>query len=74
MGERRATLILIALVSSLIITLSNVEPVKAQESIVINSDGSIEGTDCIVYNGFNYTLTDNINGTIFVNRTYTIIE
>ena len=73
--EIRVTLILIALVSSLIITLPNVKSVRAQETIVINSDGSIQGTTGkILRDGDIYTLTDNFNGTITVKKNSTIID
>ena len=74
MGERKEILILIVIIGSLIITLPNINPVKAQETIIINSDGSIEGTNSIVYNGFNYTLTGNVSGKIMVQRNFTIID
>ena len=60
MGRISSTLILVALVSSLIITLPNIKPVKADGPIVIKSDGSFEGTDKIERDGDVYYLTDDI--------------
>jgi hypothetical protein len=54
------TFILILLLSSLLVGISNVESVKASETIYIRADGSVEGTDKIQRDGNVYTFIDDI--------------
>jgi len=59
MGDRRATLLLMILCVA-IFAFPNVDIVKAEETIYIREDGSVEGTDKILREGDIYTFTDNI--------------
>ena len=60
-GDKRAILILLLFLSSLIVSLPNVSIVKAQSTIYIRADGSIEGTDKIQQNGDVYTFLGNVS-------------
>jgi len=72
-GETRATVLLLTILCSLVVVFPNVEIVKA-ESIYIGSDGIVEGTDKIQQEGNIYTLTDNINGSILVEKDSIILD
>jgi parallel beta-helix repeat protein len=61
MGDRRAALILLLILCSVIVAFPNVEIVKAEETIYIRADGSVEGTDKIQRDGNVYTFSENIS-------------
>jgi len=67
-----STFILI-LVCFVWLPILNVEIVKAENTIYIRSDGSVEGTDNISRDGNVYTFTGNIFGSIFVEKDDVII-
>ena len=48
--------------------------VKAESTIYIRADGSVEGTDKIQRDGDVYTLTGDISGGITVQRNFTVID
>jgi len=56
--------------------LVNTQPVMSQSSgtIYIRSDGSVEGTDKIQRDGNVYTLTDNVDGSIVVEKDNIVID
>jgi parallel beta-helix repeat protein len=59
--KRSASLLfLLLLVFSVLVTVSQIAPVKAESKIYIRSDGSVEGTDKILREGDIYTFTDDI--------------
>ena len=61
MESKGIVLILLLIIGSMIVILSNIKPVKAENlAIVIKPDGSITGTDKIQRTGDFYYLTDNI--------------
>jgi len=75
MGDRRATLTLLLILCVLLVAFPNVEIVKAEGTIYIRSDGSVEGTDKITQlNGNIYTFTANIFGEIKVQRGNCVID
>ncbi len=74
MRERRAVLILVLFLSSLLFTLPNVRIVKAQSTIYIREDGSVEGTDKILRDGNVYTFTGDIYGPIVVEKDDVVID
>ena len=51
-----------------------VKPVVAEETIYIKSDGSVEGTDKIQRDGNVYTFTDDIFGSIVVERNNIVVD
>ena len=74
-GDRRAALILLLTLCSVLVTLPNIGIVKAESTIYIRADGSVEGTDKIQREGNVYTLTDNIiNQSIVVERFNIVID
>jgi hypothetical protein len=66
--------ILILLLCSLWLIIFNVENVKAQGTIYIRADGSIEGTDMIQRNGDIYTLIGNISDGIQVQKSNIVLN
>ncbi|MFC1487999.1 nitrous oxide reductase family maturation protein NosD [Thermoproteota archaeon] len=60
MGDKRAALILVLVLSLAVISLPQIRVVKAQNTIYIRSDGSVEGTDKIQREGNVYTLLGDI--------------
>lgn len=77
-GDRRAALILLLILCSVLIAFPNVGIVKAEGTIYIRADGSVEGTDKLQRNGNIYTLTDSIydvsGGSIIVERSNIILD
>jgi parallel beta-helix repeat protein len=69
-----ATLLLLLIFCSFLVAISNIEPVRASEAIYIRADGTVEGTDKIQRNGNIYTFTDNINGSIVVERDNLVVD
>jgi len=67
-------LILIVLLTGILTSIFNIQPVKAGGTIYIRADGSVEGTDKIQREGNVYTFTDNIfNQSTVVERSNIII-
>ena len=60
MGERRAVLIVVLVLCFAVVSIPQIVVVKAQGTIYIRADGSVEGTDKIQRNGNEYTFIDNI--------------
>ena len=73
--RKLSTFLLILLLCSVWVTILNIGVVKAQSTIYIRADGSVEGTDKIQRDGDIYTLTDNIvNQSMMVERDNTMID
>jgi parallel beta-helix repeat protein len=73
--KRPQTLASLALVFSLVlVSCIQIGGVKAQGTIYINEDGTIEGTDKIQRNENVYTLTDDINSTISVLKDDVVLD
>ena len=72
-ASKTASLVFLIVLS---LCLANAQPVKPQSSgtIYIRADGSVEGTDKIQRDGHTYTLTDNINGSIVVERDNIVVD
>ena len=51
-----------------LVSLPQLGLVKAQSSIFIHSDGSVEGTNKIQRNGDVYSFTENISGSLVIER------
>jgi parallel beta-helix repeat protein len=66
--------VLILLLSFSFISLSQIEVIKAESTIYIRADGSVEGTGKIEQTGTFYSFTDNITGSIIVERDNIIID
>jgi parallel beta-helix repeat protein len=73
-GKRRATLILLLILSFGLASFPQIDTSKAESTIYIRADGSVEGTDNIQRNGDIYTFTGDISGWIQVQSNNIIIE
>ena len=73
-GNRRATIIVLLVLTLFLVTFKQIEEVKAQDTIYIRSDGSVEGTDKIQRDGIVYVFTDNISGSIIIERDNVVVN
>jgi parallel beta-helix repeat protein len=73
-GDRRAALILLLILCVVLVAFPNVGIVRAEGTIYIRADGSVEGTDKIQRDGDVYTFTGNIYGSIVVERYNIVID
>jgi parallel beta-helix repeat protein len=75
MGEQRTALILSAILCFVVVSISQIRVVNAEETIYIRADGSVEGTDMIQRNGNLYTFTGDIsNRKILVEKDDIVID
>ena len=68
-----SSLLILFLLSFVVVSFLQIELVKAQGTIYIRSDGSVEGTDNISRDGNVYTFIGNIFGSIVVEKDDVII-
>jgi parallel beta-helix repeat protein len=64
--KKTSSCVLIMLLFFVVVSIPQIAVVKAQDSIYIKEDGTVQGTDKIQRNGNIYTFTDNINAEITV--------
>ena len=74
MKSLKSTLALLLILSFLLVILPEIKQVKAQGTIYIRSDGSVEGTDKISRDGNVYTLTGDIFGGIQVQKSNIVLD
>jgi parallel beta-helix repeat protein len=75
MGGQRAALILLLILCFSVVSISKIRIVKAEGTIYIRADGSVEGTDNIQRDGNVYTFTESIvNQSIVVEKNNTVID
>ena len=74
MAKHRAAVILLVILFSGFVCLSEIRTGEAVETVYIRDDGSVEGTDKIQRDGDVYTLTGDISGGITVERNFTVID
>jgi parallel beta-helix repeat protein len=67
-------MILLLLVFSVLLTFSQIAPVKAEGTIYIRADGTVEGTDKILRDGNIYTFNSDIYGPIVVEKDGVVID
>jgi len=67
-------LILLFILCSALVSLSEIGIVKASGTIYIRADGSVEGTDKIQRDGNVYTLTDNIYDSLVVEKDNIVVD
>ena len=67
-------IVLLLILCSILVTFPNVEIVKAQSTIYIRADGSVEGTDSLFQNGNVYVFTEDINGSVVVERDNVVVD
>jgi len=73
--KRSSSILALLLILSLVlVTLPNVEIVKAEGTIYIRADGTVEGTDKIQRVGNIYSFKDNIYDSIIVERENAVID
>ncbi|MHC3129957.1 MAG: right-handed parallel beta-helix repeat-containing protein, partial [Candidatus Bathyarchaeota archaeon] len=65
-AEQKTALILLLILCFALISISEIGTVKAESTVYIRADGTVEGTDKIQRNGNVYTFSDNINAEIIV--------
>lgn len=73
--KRSAFLLALLLILCLdIVAFPQIDPVKAEGTIYIKADGSVEGTDQIQRNGNIYTFTGDISDSIIVEKNDIVID
>jgi parallel beta-helix repeat protein len=73
-GERRAALILLLLLVLLLVFIPEIGIVKAEGTIYIRADGTVEGTDKIQRDGDVYIFISDISGSIAVERDNVVLN
>ncbi|MHC3129356.1 MAG: right-handed parallel beta-helix repeat-containing protein [Candidatus Bathyarchaeota archaeon] len=78
MKKSKAIIVLLLILSFTLVSISEIGIVKAEDTIYIRADGTVEGTNMIQRNGSVYTLTGSIyyvsGGSISVERSNIIID
>jgi len=67
-------LVLLLFLSLVLVSFPQIVVVKAESTIYIRADGSVEGTDKIQKDGNVYTFTGNINGSIIVEKDNVVVN
>jgi parallel beta-helix repeat protein len=67
-------LVLLLFLSITLVSFPQIETVKAEETIYIRADGTVEGTDKIQRDGDVYTLISDISGSIVVERDNVVLN
>ena len=73
-GDRGASLFLLLILCSILVTLPNIGMVEASGTIYIRADGNVEGTDKIQRDGNVYTFTDNIYEPLVVEKDNIVVD
>jgi parallel beta-helix repeat protein len=74
MRKSASMLSLLLMVSVVLVSFPQIGVVKAEGTIYIRADGTVEGTDRIQQDGNVYTFTDNINGNIVIERDNLVVD
>jgi len=74
MVEQRKSLTILLIICFAVVSISQIELVKAESSIYIRADGTVEGTDKIQRDGDVYTLISDISGSIVVERDNVVLN
>ncbi|PVX24250.1 MAG: hypothetical protein CW716_10480 [Candidatus Bathyarchaeum sp.] len=74
MKKSAAVLVLLLFLCVVMVSLPEIGTVRAEDTIHIKSDGSVEGTDKIQRVGNVYSFTDNVYGSIIVERGNVVID
>ena len=70
----KSTFVVLLILSVVLFTFPQIEVVKAQGTIYIRADGTLEGTDKIQRDGNIYTFTGNVSGAIILEKGSIIID
>jgi parallel beta-helix repeat protein len=73
-GDKGATLALLLILCSVLVTLPNIEITEANGTVYIRADGSVERTDKIQRDGNVYTFIDNIYEPLVVERDNIVVD
>jgi parallel beta-helix repeat protein len=65
---------LLLFLSIVLVSSPQIETVKAEETIYIRADGSVEGTDTIQRDGDIYSLISDVSGSIVVKRDNVVVD
>jgi parallel beta-helix repeat protein len=74
MKKITSALVLLLILSFVSVSFPQIEVVKAESTIYIRADGTVEGTSKIEQTGNFYSFTDNITGSIAVERDDIVID
>lgn len=66
--------VLILVLSSVLLTTLNSEIVKAENTIIINHDGSVDGADLLQRNDNTYTFLNDVSGNIVILKDSVILD
>jgi parallel beta-helix repeat protein len=72
--DQKTALILLLILCFAVVSISKSEIVKAEGTIYIRADGSVDGTDRIQRDGDTYTLISDISGSIVVERDNVVLN
>ena len=72
--EQKMALILLLVLCFALISISEIGTVKAESTVYIRADGTVEGTDKILRDGNRYTFTDNIYSPIVVEKDDVVLD
>jgi parallel beta-helix repeat protein len=72
--KRRAALILMLILCSVLVAIPNILTVRASETVYIRADGTVDGTDKIQRDGNVYTFTDNLYEHIVVEKDNIVVD
>lgn len=73
-GDRGATLILLLILCFVLVSIQEIRIVKANSTIYIRADGSIEGTDKILRDVDVFIFSDNVTGPIFIEKDNVVVD
>ena len=72
--KRSAYLLTLLLLVSVFVSVSQIGTVKAEDTIYIKSDGSVEGTELLQRNNSTYTFLGDVSGEIVVSKDFITID
>ena len=73
-GDKRATQVLLLVLCFAVVSIPQIGVVKAESTVYIRADGTVEGTDKIQRDGNIYTFTGDIFDSIVVEKDDVVIE
>ena len=72
--KRSAYLLTLLLLVSVVVSVSQIGTVKAEDTIYIKSDGSVEGTELLQRNNSTYTFLGDVSGNLVVSKDFITID
>jgi len=74
MENKGGTLVLLLILCFAIVSVSQIRAVEAEDTVYINSDGSVDGTELLQRNNNTYTFLNDISGNIVVSKDFITID